>query len=109
VWDRLRSEAEAQNRSVFETSSALALSAVRTLPDGLRWLSASAVAGAGRTGRVLGAALLDHYRETLDEVRQTGYAEYAGRQLAPYVKAAVVQFSPHQRTLTERLLNRLSG
>jgi hypothetical protein len=65
------------------------------------------VAGAGRTGRVVGDALLDHYRQTLDEVRQTGYAEYASRQLGPYVKAAVAQFSPEQRTLTERLLERL--
>jgi hypothetical protein len=73
----------------------------------VRWLSASAVAGAGRTGRVVGEALLDHYRQTLDEVRQVGYAEYAGRQLTPYVRAAVAQFSPEQRTLTERILARL--
>jgi hypothetical protein len=85
----------------------MALSAIRTLPDGLRWLSASAAAGAGRTGRVLGSALLEHYRETLDEVRQAGYAQYASRQLAPYVRAAVAQFSPEQRTLTARLLSRL--
>jgi len=107
LWDRLRAEAAAQNRSVFETSSALALSAIRSVPDGVRWLSASAGAGAARTGRVVGEALLDHYRQTLDEVRQVGYAEYASRQLGPYVKAAVAQFSPEQRTLTERLLARL--
>jgi len=107
LWDRLRAESAAQNRSVFETSSALALSAVRSVPDGVRWLSASAVAGAGRTGRVVGEALLDHYRQTLDEVRQVGYTEYASRQLTPYVRAAVAQFSPEQRTLTERILARL--
>jgi hypothetical protein len=107
LWDRLRAESAAQNRSVLETSSALALSAVRSVPDGVRWLSASAVAGAGRTGRVVGEALLDHYRQTLDEVRQVGYAEYASRQLTPYVRAAVAQFSPEQRTLTERILARL--
>jgi hypothetical protein len=107
LWERLRAEAAAQERSVFETSSAMALSAIRTLPEGLRWLSASAVAGAGRTGRVVGGALLEHYRDTLDEVRQTGYAEYASRQLGPYVRAAVAQFSPDQKTLTERLLSRL--
>jgi len=109
MWERLRTEAAAQERSVFETSSAMALSAVRTLPEGVRWLSASAVAGAGVTGRVVGSALLDHYRETLDEVRQTGYAHYASRQLGPYVRAAVSQFSPEQRTLTERLLSRLQN
>jgi hypothetical protein len=107
LWDRLRAEAEAQNRSVFETSSALALSTIRSVPDGVRWLSASAVAGGGRTGRVVGEALLEHYRQTLDEVRQVGYAEYASRQLTPYVRAAVAQFSPEQQTLTARLLARL--
>jgi len=65
------------------------------------------VAGAGRTGRVVAGALLDHYSATLDEVRQIGYAEYASRQLSPYVRAAVAQFSPEQKTLTERLLGRL--
>ena len=107
VWDRLRAEAAAQERSVFETSSAMALSAIRTLPDGVRWLSASAVAGAGRTGRIVAGALLEHYAATLDEVREIGYAEYASRQLSPYVRAAVAQFSPEQKTLTERLLSRL--
>jgi hypothetical protein len=107
LWDRLRSESAAQNRSVFETSSALALSTIASVPDGLRWLSASAVATAGRTGRVVGGVLLDHYSQTLDEVRQVGYAEYASRQLGPYVKAAVAQFSPEQQTLTARLLNRM--
>jgi hypothetical protein len=107
LWDRLRSESAAQNRSVFETSSALALSTVYSVPDGLRWLSASAIATARRTGRVVGGVLLDHYSQTLDEVRQVGYAEYTSRQLGPYVRAAVAQFSPEQQTLTERLLNRL--
>jgi hypothetical protein len=96
VWERLRAEAVAQERSVFETSSAMALSAIRTLPEGLRWLSASAVAGAGRTGRVVGAALLEHYRDTLDEVRQTGtrttpagsWSVRQGRRRAVFARAA---------------------
>jgi hypothetical protein len=109
LWDRLRAEAAAQNRSVFETSSALALSTIYSVPDGLRWLSASAVATAGRTGRVVGGALLEHYQQTLDDVRRTGYAEYASRQLTPYFRAAVAQFSTEQKTLTERLLSRIRG
>jgi hypothetical protein len=107
LWDRLRAEAAAQNRSVFETSSALALSTIYSVPDGLRWLSASAIATARRTGRLVGSALLDHYSRTLDEVREVGYVEYTSRQLTPYVKAAVAQFSPEQKTLTEKLLDRL--
>jgi hypothetical protein len=104
LWTRLAGEAARQNRSVFETSSMMAVSAVRGVPDGARWLSASAVVAATRTGQLVAGALLDHYRGTLDEIRQAGYATYATRQLRPYVSAAVAQFSPKRRTLTERLL-----
>lgn len=106
VWQQLRDEAARQERSVFETSSMMAMAAVRGLPDGVRWLSASARVGASRTGQVMAAALLDHYRTTLGEIRDVGYAAYASRQLGPYVRAAVGHFSPSRRTWTERLLDR---
>lgn len=109
IWADLRAEAAQQNRSVFETSSMMAVSAVRSLPDGVRWLSASTIAGAKRTGEVLASALLDHYRQTLREIREIGYVTYAVQQLSPYVRAAARQFSSARRTLTERLLDRMSG
>jgi hypothetical protein len=108
LWQQLKNEAAHQDRSVVETSSMLAVSAARGLPERVRYLSASARVGASRAGYVLGAALLDHYRQTLGEIRETGYATYAARQLRPYVRAAVAQFSPHRRTLTERLMERLA-
>jgi len=107
VWSQLKTEAARQHRSVFETSSLMAVSAVRALPSGVRWLSASARAGAARTGQVFAAALLDHYRETLTEMREIGYLAYADRQFRPYVRAAVDQFSPKRRTLTQRLLEKV--
>lgn len=109
VWTDLKAEAARQDRSIFETSSVMASSAVRALPEGARWLSASARAGAVRTGEVFAAALLDHYRETLGEIRQTGYLTYAGRQFGPYVRAAAGQFSPKRRALTQRLLENLAA
>ncbi len=107
LWQQLKAEAGRQERSVLETSSMLALSAVRELPERVRYLSASTRVGASRAGRVLGAALLDHYSRTLTDIREVGYATYAGRQLRPYLRAAVAQFSPRRRTLTERLVERL--
>jgi len=104
VWDQLKAESVRQHRSVFETSSMLGMSAIRKLPDGIRWLSSSARVGAGRTGQVVATILLDHYRQTLDEIRQVGYVAYGVRQFTPYVRAAVDQFSPKRRTLTERLV-----
>jgi hypothetical protein len=106
VWSQLRAAAVQEERSIFETSSMMAVSAVKALPEGARWLSSSALIGASRTGQIVAAGLLDHYRTTLDEIRQVGYGTFAARQLGPYVRAAVNQFSPEHRTLTERFLER---
>jgi hypothetical protein len=107
LWKQLREEAGRQERSIFETSSMMAVSAVKSLPEGAVWLSASALVGASRTGHIVANALLEHYRTTLDDIRDVGYATYAARQLSPYVRAAVSQFSPERVTLTERFLDRI--
>ncbi|HET8549521.1 MAG TPA: hypothetical protein VFL57_16025 [Bryobacteraceae bacterium] len=88
VWRALQQEAGAQGRSVWELSSIMALSAVRV--------------AAARTG----ATLLDHYRETLGEIHRTGYLRYLAREMKPYAKAAIRQFSPKRVSLTQRLLRR---
>jgi hypothetical protein len=108
LWTQLEAESARQGRSVFETSSLMAVSAARAFPRGVLRLGASAGVGAARSGQVLGAALLDDYRRTLGELREVGYAAYARRQIAPYVRAAVNQFSPRRRSLTERLLEKLA-
>ena len=107
LWVQLKTESARQDRSVFETSSLMAISAARALPDGVRWLSASAQVAATRTGHVFAAVLIDHYRQTLRELQQVGYLTYAGRQFRPYVRAAVDQFSPARRTLTQRLVEKI--
>ena len=106
-WEELKQESTRQGRSVFETSSLMAVSAVRALPEKARWLSASARVGATHTGKLLSAAILEHYSQTLKELREVGYLAYAKRQVSPYLRACVEQFSPHRRTLTQRLLDRM--
>ena len=49
---------------------------------------------------------LDHYRDTLVEIRGVGVVAYWSRQFEPYLRAAAQQFSPGRRSLTERLLDR---
>jgi Xaa-Pro aminopeptidase len=95
VWTQLKTEAARQERSIFETSSMMAVSAARV----------SAV----RTSQFFTSALLDHYRQTLGELREVGYWTYASRQLKPYVRAAVDQFSPQRRTITERVVDTLQS
>lgn len=94
LWSQLQAESVRQQTSVFQTSSTMAVAAVQ--------------AGVTVTGRLIGTVMLDHYRQTLGMIRETGYAAYATRQLSPYVKAAAGQFAPGRRTLTERLLDRVS-
>jgi hypothetical protein len=106
LWSELKAESARQEKSVYETSSMLALSAVRALPDGARWLGTSTAVGAARAGQVVSAALLEQYRVTLRQIQDVGYTEYATRQLGPYVRAAASQFRPGKSTLTERLLDR---
>ena len=108
LWTQLQTEAARQQRSVFETSSMLAVSAVKALPDNARWLSASALVGASKTGQIVASALLEHYRTTLDDIREAGFGTYAARQLGPYVRAAVGQLSPDRVTSTERFLERFT-
>jgi hypothetical protein len=105
-WDQLKEQADRQGRSVFETSSVMAIAAVRALPARVRWLSLSAGIGATHTGKILSTAILEHYSQTLRELREVGYVTYARRQLSPYLRACVEQFSPERRTLTQRLLHR---
>jgi hypothetical protein len=109
IWGELKAESSRQNRSVFDTSSMMALSAVRTLPSGVRWLFDSARVGAKRTGQIFAVTLLDHYKQTLNEMQQVGYLRYAARQFRPYVRAAVNQFSPKRRTLTQRVLGKFTS
>jgi hypothetical protein len=106
-WEALKQESARQGRSVFETSSAMAISAVRALPGRARWLSASARVGAAHAGKLLSAAILEHYHQTLNELREVGYLTYAKRQLSPYMRACADLFSPQRRTLTQRLLDRV--
>jgi hypothetical protein len=107
-WQELKQEAVAQDRSVLELSAAIAVSAIRKLPDNARWLSRAARTSARRTGEVLAGALLNHYRTTLAEIRETGYLRYWMREFRPYLAGALQQFSPKRSSITERLLKRRS-
>jgi hypothetical protein len=107
LWDDLRAEAAAQDRTVFELSSLLAVSAVSELPERARVLSRSAGVALRHSGAVVSEALLAHYRDALEQIRAIGFLRYGARQLAPYVRAAVVAFHPEHETLTGRLFGKL--
>jgi hypothetical protein len=105
-WDDLKTEAANQNRSVFQLSSLLALSSIAQMPNNLQRLTRAARRAAWSTGQSFAGPLLDHYRDTLKEIHQTGYTAYWSREFRPYLRAAAAQFSPGRKSLTERLLRR---
>jgi hypothetical protein len=107
LWHDLRAEAAAQDRTVFELSSLLAVSAVSELPERVRVLSKSAGVALRRSGAVVSDALLAHYREALAEIRTVGFLSYGARQLAPYARAAVAAFHPARETLTGKFIAKL--
>jgi hypothetical protein len=105
-WRELKQEAASQGRSVVELSSVMAIAAVRSLPENVRWLSRAARAGGLRTGEILAGGLLDHYRGALAEIHQTGYIEYWRREFGPYLRGAIKQFSTERESVTEKLLRK---
>jgi hypothetical protein len=107
VWTQLRDEAAAQERSLFELSSLLAVSAVSNLPERARVLSKATAIAMRKGGGVLADGLLEHYRATLREIHVTGYLAYGARQLEPYARAALAVFAPERDTLTRRLVEKL--
>lgn len=107
MWLQLKSESMRHNRSVFETSSMVALSAIRSFPGTARWFYDSARVGASRTGEMVAGALLNHYKATLAEMREAGYVAFAATQFRPYIRAAAAQFSPTRSTFTERMLEKI--
>jgi hypothetical protein len=107
VWQDLRATAEREQRSVFEVSSLLAVSAVGELPERARVLSKAAGIVLRHGGSAVSNALLEHYRESLRQMREAGFLEYGVRQLTPYTHAAIDAFSPTRSMLTDRLFNKL--
>ena len=107
LWQDLRATAEREQRSVFEVSSLLAIAAVGELPERARVLSKSAAIVLRHGGAAVSNALLEHYRQSLLELREVGFLRYGVRQLAPYTHAAIGAFAPDRETLTGKLLDRL--
>ncbi len=107
LWQDLRATAEREQRSVFEVSSLLAVAAVGELPERARVLSKSAAIVLRHGGAAVSNALLEHYRQSLQQLREVGFVRYGVQQLTPYTHAALGAFAPERETLTGKLLDRL--
>jgi hypothetical protein len=105
-WDELKATAASQGRPVFQVSSLMAVAALGRIPENMLWLSRCARGAARRTGQMMAEGLLEHYRTTMEEIRRQGYVVYWVSEFRPYLKAAVLQFSPRRVSMTERILRK---
>lgn len=103
-WEELKTEAAAQNRTVFQLSSVMAVAAISRTPETLLRLARAANRAVWRTGQLFAGGLLDHYSQTLRKIGERGYAAYWADEFRPYLRAAAGQFSPMHRSLTARWL-----
>jgi hypothetical protein len=106
LWREMKEEARRENRTVFQVSSLMAMSAIANVPQKARWLSASARLAARKAGATVASVLLEDYRTTLRRIRDAGYLRYASHQFRPYLFASLSQFSTGRVSLTEKLLTR---
>ena len=98
VWTGMKAASAREERSIFETSSAMAVAAVKGLPEGVRWLSASAVVGAARTGQVvarIAARLLQADARRAAEGRVRGLHLAADAPVSAGGGRAVLARTPH--------------
>jgi len=107
-WEELKQTAADQQRTVLEVSSLMAISAVRAVPANVLWLSRCARTATIRTRQLLAERLLDHYRITLGQIRDTGYVAYWKNEFRPYLRAAADQFARTHESSIERLFKKRS-
>ena len=74
-WEKLKLTAARQKKPLMEVSTAVALNTIRC----------------GR--QMLADPMLEHYSKTLSELNAMGFTAYAEREMAPYWRAAVANFS----------------
>ena len=103
-WDEFKTEAAAQNQSVFQLSSMMAVAAISRTPQTLLRLARAANRAVWRTGQLFAGPVLNHYSQTLRKIQERGHAAYWADEFRPYLRAAAGQFSPKHRSLTARWL-----
>jgi hypothetical protein len=91
IYGDLQTVTHYEGRSIYTTSSLIAL-------------------GALRTGFRMGSThIFDYYREALNTIRSDGLDAYIRRTIAPYRLMIVHHLSPRNKTYTERYLLRRRG
>ena len=93
TWNELKRIADQEQRSVFEVSTAVALT------------TRGALASVNVAAGMLYDNVFDHYRGALKEIHEHGYWQTVSDAAEPYLEAAKGQFEAARESMTERLLS----
>jgi hypothetical protein len=104
AWRDLRIASKTSHRSVFDVSTAIALSARRKVPGHLQRLSQAAAVAARTTSMVVGGVFLEHYAAASKQIAAAGFGPYWATHARPYLVAAIRNFLPQERSWIERQL-----
>jgi len=100
LWDDMRSIATAEDRSLLEVSSAIAMGAL----DRAGKAGQAILAGAEVGARMAYENLFGYYRDSIAEIHRKGYYFYLSERARPYVRAALRQLQRSNPSWTEKFL-----
>jgi hypothetical protein len=98
IYDGMKDAALKQNRSIYEISSALGMSAMNQLERSGK----TAVTGARVARAIMDRTILQYYSRGLEELAEEGYYRYVARTSKPYLKAIARHMTRKNITWTER-------
>ncbi len=101
LWEEMQSVATQENVGLLSVSSAItmhSLNGVKTVTDGT-------LTGIRVAGGLFNRSVIDHYRNSLTNIREQGFYEIVRESYEPYVTAVWNNFSAERKTWTEAVLD----
>jgi hypothetical protein len=101
MWKDMQAAATRENVSVFDIGSTMTLYSLNQLGS----ISLGALSSVKVAGNLLDRHILDHYRQSLNEIRDRGFYQTLAESSKPYTSAVWENFHADRTTWTEDLLD----
>ncbi|MEZ6094528.1 MAG: hypothetical protein R3C03_09875 [Pirellulaceae bacterium] len=100
-WQEMKSTAEENNVSIFDLGSAMTLYSLTQIGTAMH----GALTTVRVTGNLFDAHIINHYRQSLNEIRERGFYDVVSESSKPYLDAFWNNFGSERSTITQDLLN----
>ncbi len=100
-WDELKQSARQQDSSLWQVSTAVAMTTYRRLG----MTAQGAVTGVNVAQRLIGRNLLDHFRQSLETINEEGLLTIIQGAYEPYVSRVYDNFQSDRKSWTESALD----